>query len=101
LVAAYLVVRLIPTLRQALEDLEHLSWAWLGVAFALEILSETGFVISWHAVVDPDSRLGRDGRGRIDFRLAWRSSVQGCSCLAARSPASGQGPGFFVASGCR
>jgi len=71
LIAAYLVIRLIPTLRQALEDLERPSWAWLAVVFALEILSETGFVISWQGVVDPESRLGRDGRGRIDLRLAW------------------------------
>ncbi len=69
-IAAYLVIRLIPALRQALEDLERLSWGWLAVVFALEILSETGFVISWHGVVDPESRLGRDGRGRIDLRLA-------------------------------
>ena len=71
LIAAYLVIRLIPALGQALEDLERPSWGWLAVVFALEILSETGFVISWHGVVDPESRLGRDGRGRIDLRLAW------------------------------
>src|SRR5262249_33055297 len=58
-------------LREALEDLERPSWWWLVVVFALEFVSETGFVISWHAVVDPDSRLGREGRGRIDLRLAW------------------------------
>jgi uncharacterized membrane protein YbhN (UPF0104 family) len=71
LIAAYLVVRLIPALRQALEDLERPSWEWLAIVLALEIVSETGFVISWHAIVDPDSRLRRDGRGRIDLRLAW------------------------------
>jgi uncharacterized membrane protein YbhN (UPF0104 family) len=70
-IAAYLVIRLIPSLRQALEDLERPSWWWLAVVFALEILSETGFVISWHGVVDPNSRLGRDGHGRVDLRLAW------------------------------
>lgn len=47
-IAAYLVVKLIPSLRQALEDLERPSWGWLAVVAALEILSETGFVISWH-----------------------------------------------------
>lgn len=71
LLAAYLVVRLIPSLGQALEDLERPSLAWLAVVFALEIVSETGFVISWHSIVDPESRLGRDRLGRIDLRLAW------------------------------
>jgi uncharacterized membrane protein YbhN (UPF0104 family) len=71
LVAAYLVITLIPALRQALEDLERPSWGWLALVFALEVISETGFVISWHGVVDPESRLGRHGGGRIDLRLAW------------------------------
>jgi uncharacterized membrane protein YbhN (UPF0104 family) len=70
-IAAYLVVRLIPALRQALEDLERPSWWWLAGVFALEIVSETGFVIAWHGIVDPESRLGRDGDGRVDLRLAW------------------------------
>jgi uncharacterized membrane protein YbhN (UPF0104 family) len=72
LIAAFLFVKLIPGLREALEDLEKLSFAWLVVVFGLEVLSETGFVVSWHAIVDPDSSLGRDGRGaRMDVRLAW------------------------------
>jgi uncharacterized membrane protein YbhN (UPF0104 family) len=72
LVAAFLFIKLIPGLREAVEDLEKLSFAWLVAVFGLEILSETGFVISWHAIVDPESRLGRDGQGgRLDVRLAW------------------------------
>jgi uncharacterized membrane protein YbhN (UPF0104 family) len=72
LIAAFLVIKLIPGLREALEDLEKLSLAWLVAVFALETLSETGFVVSWHAIVDPESRLGRDGHGaRMDVRLAW------------------------------
>src|ERR1700740_7353 len=72
LVAAVLFIKLMPGLREAVEDLEKLSFAWLVAVFALEVLSETGFVISWHAIVDPDSRLGRDGHGaRMDIRLAW------------------------------
>jgi len=72
LALAYLVVKLIPGLGQALSDLERLSWAWLLAVFGLEILSETGFVLSWHAIVDPDTVLGRDGRGRrLDMRVAW------------------------------
>ncbi len=71
LIAAYLLIRLIPALRQALEDLERPSPWWLAIVLALEIVSETGFVISWHGIVDPQSRLGRDRRGHIDLRLAW------------------------------
>jgi uncharacterized membrane protein YbhN (UPF0104 family) len=70
-IAAYLVIRLIPALREALEYLERPSWWWVAIVVVLEIISEIGFVISWHAIVDPESRLGEDGRGRIDLRLAW------------------------------
>jgi hypothetical protein len=72
LVAAYLVLRLVPTLEQALHSLEHLSWEWLVGLIAIEVLSETGFVIAWRGVVDPDRVLERDGRGRrMDQRVAW------------------------------
>jgi uncharacterized membrane protein YbhN (UPF0104 family) len=71
-VAAFLFIKLMPGLREAVEDLEKLSLEWLVAVFVLEILSETGFVISWHAIVDPESRLGGDGHGgRMDVRLAW------------------------------
>jgi uncharacterized membrane protein YbhN (UPF0104 family) len=71
-IAAFLFIKLIPGLREAVEDLEKLSFAWLVAVFGLEILSESGFVISWHAIVDPESRLGHDGHGgRMDVRLAW------------------------------
>ena len=40
-------------------------------AIALEVLSETGFVVSWRNIVDPDRLLERDGRGsRMDQRVA-------------------------------
>jgi uncharacterized membrane protein YbhN (UPF0104 family) len=71
LILAYLVIKLIPGLRETLEDLERLSLPWLVAVLVLEVLSETGFVISWHAIVDPDSSLGRRGNARIDVRLAW------------------------------
>jgi uncharacterized membrane protein YbhN (UPF0104 family) len=70
-IAAFLVIKLIPALREALEYLERPSWWWLAAIVALEIVSETGFVLSWHEVVDPESGLARDGRGRVDIRLAW------------------------------
>ena len=57
-------------MREALEDLERPSWGWLVLVFGLEIISETGFVISWQAIVDPERRLARHGR-RFDLRVAW------------------------------
>jgi hypothetical protein len=72
LVAAYLVLRLVPTLEEALRSLEHVAWEWVVGAIAIEVLSETGFVISWRGVVDPERTLERDGRGRrMDQRVAW------------------------------
>ncbi len=72
LVTAYLVLRLVPSLKLALRSLEHVSWEWVLVAIALEVLSETGFVVCWRAIIDPENMLERDGRGRrIDDRVAW------------------------------
>jgi uncharacterized membrane protein YbhN (UPF0104 family) len=72
LLVAYLVVRLLPGLGSALRSLEEVRWEWLVVGFALEFLSELGFVAAWRAIVDPDDVLGRDGRGeRTATRLAW------------------------------
>src|SRR5271155_5042941 len=67
---AYLVLRLIPTLRQALGDLERVHWQWVLAALALETLSEIGFVASWRAIVDPENMLCREGR-RTGSRAAW------------------------------
>src|SRR5271165_2186957 len=57
LVVAYLVVKLIPGLEQALRSLEQVSWQWVVAAVAIEVLSETGFVMSWRAIVDPEDLL--------------------------------------------
>ena len=72
LVAAFLVVRLIPSLEEALTSLEHVSWQWVLGAVGLEVLSEMGFVACWRAVVDPDHVLDHEGRGRrLSGRVAW------------------------------
>jgi Lysylphosphatidylglycerol synthase TM region len=72
LLIAYLVLKLIPALENAFNNLEHASWPWLFGALALETISEMGFVVSWGAIVDPDSLLTADGRGqRMDTRVAW------------------------------
>lgn len=38
--AAYLVLRLVPTLEQALHSLERVSWEWVVGAIAIEVLSD-------------------------------------------------------------
>jgi uncharacterized membrane protein YbhN (UPF0104 family) len=71
-VLAYLTFRLLPGLEKALSSLEHVRWQWVALAVAIEILSETGFCVSWRAIVDPDDMLSRDGRGeRMASRVAW------------------------------
>jgi hypothetical protein len=78
LVAAYVVLKLIPTLKQALHSLEHVSWEWALGAIALEVVSELGFVIAWGAIVDPEKLLDRDGRGRrTDDDVAWTQLAGG------------------------
>ena len=72
LAIGYLVLKLIPALKQALRSLEHVSWEWVLGAIALEMLSELGFVVAWRAIVDPENVLDHDGRGRrTDDDVAW------------------------------
>jgi uncharacterized membrane protein YbhN (UPF0104 family) len=72
LVVAYIVLKLVPALKQALRSLEHVSWEWALAAIALEVLSELGFVVAWRAIVDPQNTLAADGRGRrMDDEVAW------------------------------
>lgn len=78
LVAAYVVLKLIPTLKQALRSLEHVSWQWALGAIALEVLSELGFVLAWGQVVDPQKLLDGDGHGRrTDDDVAWAQLAGG------------------------
>jgi uncharacterized membrane protein YbhN (UPF0104 family) len=66
------VLKLIPALRQALRNLEHVSWEWVLGALTLEVLSELGFVAAWRAIIDPQELLARDRRGRrMDNDVAW------------------------------
>ena len=72
LVVAYLVLKLVPVLKEALRSLEHVSWEWVLGAIMLEVLSEVGFVLAWCAIVDPQRVLDRDGRSRrMDDDVAW------------------------------
>jgi uncharacterized membrane protein YbhN (UPF0104 family) len=78
LVAAYVVLKLIPTLKQALRSLEHVSWEWILGAIALEVLSELGFVLAWGAIIDPQKLLDRDGHGRrTGDDVAWAQLAGG------------------------
>jgi uncharacterized membrane protein YbhN (UPF0104 family) len=69
---AFLLLRLTPTLEQALDNVSHLKWQWLVAMLALETLSEMGFVVSWRAIVDREGLLEQEGRGhRLPSRVAW------------------------------
>ncbi len=95
LLVAYLVLRLIPTLNQALTSLKRVSWAWVVGAIALEVVSETGFVVSWRRIVDPDKLLQRDGRGwRMDQRVAW--AQLGGGLLVPGGSLGGMGVGGWI-----
>jgi uncharacterized membrane protein YbhN (UPF0104 family) len=72
LLLAYVVLKAVPALKDALSSLEHVRWQWVLGALGLEILSETGFVVAWKTIVDPDGLLSGEGRGeRMDVRVAW------------------------------
>jgi uncharacterized membrane protein YbhN (UPF0104 family) len=72
LLVAYVVLKFIPALEQALHALQHASWEWVLALFAIEIMSETGFVFAWGRIVDPQDVLAQGGRGRrMDQRIAW------------------------------
>jgi uncharacterized membrane protein YbhN (UPF0104 family) len=71
-VLAFLLLRLVPSLAQALDNLGRVSWLWLLAALVLETLSEIGYVVAWRQIVDPERVLEQEGRGRwLDTRLAW------------------------------
>src|SRR6201993_5172781 len=72
LIFAFLLVKLIPTVKQAVGSLEHVAWEWLLAALALGVLSGFGVVTPWRSSVDPDNLLGADGRGaRTSTHAAW------------------------------
>ncbi len=95
LAVAYVVLKLIPALKQALRNLEHVSWEWVLGAIALEVLSEFGFVAAWRAIIDPQKLLARDGHGRrIDDDVAWTQLAGGL--LLPGGAWGGVGVGAFI-----
>ena len=103
LLVAYLVLKLIPALKQALHSLEHVSWEWLLGAIALEVLSETGFVVAWRAIVDPQKR-ARARRPRAANGRACRLGTARRRTAAPRrlvGRRGGRSAGSCTASECR
>jgi uncharacterized membrane protein YbhN (UPF0104 family) len=95
LVVAYLVLKLIPALKQALQSLEHVSWQWLLGALALEVMSESGFVVAWCKIIDPQKVLAGDGSGRrMDEHVAW--AQLGGGLLLPGGSWGGVGFGAFI-----
>jgi uncharacterized membrane protein YbhN (UPF0104 family) len=98
-VLAFLLLRLVPSLAQALHNLERVSWLWLVAALALETLSELGYVVAWRQVVDPERVLEQEGRGRrLDTRLAW--AQLGGGLLVPAGSFSGVGAGAVLLHRC-
>jgi uncharacterized membrane protein YbhN (UPF0104 family) len=98
-VLAVLLLRLVPSLAQALGSLERVSWLWLLAALALETLSEIGYVVAWRQIVDPERVLEQEGRGRrLDARLAW--AQLGGGLLVPAGSFSGVGAGAVLLRRC-
>ena len=94
-VAAFLLLRLTPSITQALHSLARTSWKWLAVALALETLSEVGYVVAWRQIVDPERVLERTACGRrLDTRLAW--AQLGGGLLVPAGSFSGVGSGAVL-----
>ena len=72
-VFAYLILQLGPGLEKALKDLKGVTWQWIGGAVAIETLSETGYVVSWRGILDPDNRLREieGGSRHLAAETAW------------------------------
>jgi uncharacterized membrane protein YbhN (UPF0104 family) len=94
-VAAFLLLRLTPSLTQALHSFGRVSWQWLVVVLVLEILSEIGYVVAWRRIVDPDRMLEQTACGRgLDTRLAW--AQLGGGLLVPAGSFSGVGSGAVL-----
>jgi uncharacterized membrane protein YbhN (UPF0104 family) len=72
LVFAYLILKLVPGLEKALEDLQSVTLGWVLAAMAVETLSEIGYVVSWRGILDPEDLLSQGDRGKhLGARVAW------------------------------
>jgi uncharacterized membrane protein YbhN (UPF0104 family) len=72
LVFALLIVKVIPGLEKAFQDLKNVSVSWIIFALAIETVSEVGYVVSWRGILDPDNLLAGRTRGvGLGARVAW------------------------------
>lgn len=72
LVFVYLVLKLVPGLEKALENLQSVQLRWVIAAMGVETISEIGYVISWRGILDPEDLLRQGGRGKhLGARVAW------------------------------
>jgi uncharacterized membrane protein YbhN (UPF0104 family) len=94
-VLAVLVLKLAPGLEEAVESLGHVSWAWVAGAVALETISELGYVLSWHAIVDPENLLSKAGGQSMARRLAWAQLAGGTLVPAGSFGTLGVGAWFL------
>jgi uncharacterized membrane protein YbhN (UPF0104 family) len=72
LVFAYLILKLIPGLEKALNNLKGVGWEWIVVAAGVETLSTLGYVVSWRGILDPENLLAEIEGGRhLAAETAW------------------------------
>ncbi len=72
LVFVYLVLKLVPGLEKALENLQSVQLRWVIAAMGVETISEIGYVISWRGILDPEDLLRQGDRGKhLGARVAW------------------------------
>jgi uncharacterized membrane protein YbhN (UPF0104 family) len=71
-VFAYLILKLIPGLGDALHSLEGVGIWWVLGLMAIEAVSECGYVVSWIGILDPENLLREGAHGRhLGARVAW------------------------------
>ena len=102
LVFALLIIRIIPGLENAFEDLKNVSLEWVIFALAVETMSEVGYVVSWRGILDPEDLLAGRTRGvDLGARVAWAQLGGGMIVPGGTWRAWASAPGCCTASACR
>lgn len=101
LVFALLIVKVIPGLESAFEDLKNVSIDWVIFALAIETISEVGYVVSWRGILDLENLLAGRTRGiGLGARVAWAQLGGGMIIPGGTVASMGVG-GWFTAWACR